>query len=101
MMMLVDYGGSFLPIISHSPWIGLHLADFVMPWFLFIAGVSVALVYKVSEWIQPRIFILLLISSFNELLTFSMSGNKTCRDESWFLLFLLNLSGFFLRARIA
>lgn len=56
MMMLVDYGGSFLPIISHSPWIGLHLADFVMPWFLFIAGVSVALVYKVSEWIQPRIF---------------------------------------------
>ncbi|KAA0045743.1 heparan-alpha-glucosaminide N-acetyltransferase-like [Cucumis melo var. makuwa] len=46
MMMLVDYGGSFLPIISHSPWIGLHLADFVMPWFLFIAGVSVALVYK-------------------------------------------------------
>ncbi|KAG6604943.1 Heparan-alpha-glucosaminide N-acetyltransferase, partial [Cucurbita argyrosperma subsp. sororia] len=46
MMMFVDYGGSFLPVIAHSPWNGLHLADFVMPWFLFIAGVSLALVYK-------------------------------------------------------
>ncbi|KAM1457882.1 hypothetical protein ACFX13_035861 [Malus domestica] len=46
LMMLVDYGGSILPIIAHSPWNGLHLADFVMPFFLFIAGVSLALVYK-------------------------------------------------------
>ncbi|PON32495.1 hypothetical protein PanWU01x14_360780 [Parasponia andersonii] len=46
LMMLVDYGGSVLPIIAHSPWNGVHLADFVMPLFLFIAGVSLALVYK-------------------------------------------------------
>ncbi|KAI8533189.1 hypothetical protein RHMOL_Rhmol11G0277900 [Rhododendron molle] len=46
LMMLVDYGGSFFPIIAHSPWHGVHLADFVMPFFLFVAGVSVALVYK-------------------------------------------------------
>lgn len=46
LMMLVDYGGSIFPIIAHSPWNGLHLADFVMPFFLFIAGVSPALVYK-------------------------------------------------------
>ncbi|PQQ14432.1 hypothetical protein Pyn_20061 [Prunus yedoensis var. nudiflora] len=46
LMMLVDYGGSIFPIIAHSPWNGLHLADFVMPFFLFIAGVSLALVYK-------------------------------------------------------
>lgn len=46
LMMLVDYGGSVFPIISHSPWNGLHLADFVMPYFLFIVGVSLALVYK-------------------------------------------------------
>ncbi|KAM1359014.1 hypothetical protein ACFX15_045223 [Malus domestica] len=46
LMMLVDYGSSILPIIAHSPWNGLHLADFVMPFFLFIAGVSLALVYK-------------------------------------------------------
>lgn len=46
-MMLVDYGGSVFPIIAHSPWNGVHLADFVMPFFLFIAGISPALVYKV------------------------------------------------------
>ncbi|KAH7836274.1 hypothetical protein Vadar_034259 [Vaccinium darrowii] len=46
LMMLVDYGGSFFPIIAHSPWNGIHLADFVMPFFLFVAGFSLALVYK-------------------------------------------------------
>ena len=47
LMMLVDYGGSILPIIAHSPWNSVHLANFVMPFFLFIAGVSLALGYKV------------------------------------------------------
>uniref|UniRef100_A0A6N2L4Y0 Heparan-alpha-glucosaminide N-acetyltransferase catalytic domain-containing protein n=1 Tax=Salix viminalis TaxID=40686 RepID=A0A6N2L4Y0_SALVM len=37
LMMLVDYGGAIIPIIAHSPWNGLHLADSVMPFFLFIA----------------------------------------------------------------
>ncbi|XP_054779273.1 uncharacterized protein LOC129287142 isoform X2 [Prosopis cineraria] len=46
LMVLVDYGGSVFPIIAHCPWNGIHLADFVMPFFLFIAGVSLALVYK-------------------------------------------------------
>ncbi|XP_060963284.1 uncharacterized protein LOC133032802 isoform X2 [Cannabis sativa] len=46
LMILVDYGGSVFPIISHSPWNGVRLADFVMPFFLFIAGISPALVYK-------------------------------------------------------
>lgn len=46
LMMLVDYGGSVFPIIAHSPWNGVHLADFVMPFFLFVAGVSLAIVYK-------------------------------------------------------
>ncbi|CAN1134529.1 Heparan-alpha-glucosaminide N-acetyltransferase [Linum perenne] len=46
LMMVVDYGGSVFPIIAHSPWNGLHLADFVMPFFLFVVGVSIALVYK-------------------------------------------------------
>jgi heparan-alpha-glucosaminide N-acetyltransferase len=46
LMMVVDYAGSVFPIISHSPWNGIHLADFVMPFFLFIAGLSLALVYK-------------------------------------------------------
>ncbi|KAI3898267.1 hypothetical protein MKW92_024292 [Papaver armeniacum] len=46
LMIFVDYGGSLAPSIGHSPWNGVHLADFVMPFFLFIVGVSVALVYK-------------------------------------------------------
>lgn len=46
LMMLVDYVGSIFPIIAHSPWNGVHLADFVMPFFLFAAGFSLALVYK-------------------------------------------------------
>ncbi|KAJ6716969.1 HEPARAN-ALPHA-GLUCOSAMINIDE N-ACETYLTRANSFERASE-LIKE ISOFORM X1 [Salix koriyanagi] len=46
LMMLVDYCGAIIPIIAHSPRNGLHLADSVMPFFLFIAGVSLALVYK-------------------------------------------------------
>ncbi|KAF3434721.1 hypothetical protein FNV43_RR21806 [Rhamnella rubrinervis] len=46
LMMVADYGGSISPIIAHSPWNGVHLADFVMPFFLFIAGVSPALVYN-------------------------------------------------------
>lgn len=45
-MIFVDYGGSIFPIISHAPWNGLHLADFVMPFFLFLVGISLALVYK-------------------------------------------------------
>nr|KYP53560.1 Heparan-alpha-glucosaminide N-acetyltransferase [Cajanus cajan] len=46
LMIFVDYGGSILPFIAHVPWNGIHLADFVMPFFLFIAGISLALVYK-------------------------------------------------------
>lgn len=46
-MMLVDYVGSIFPVIAHVPWNGLHLAEFVMPFFLFVAGISVAIVYKV------------------------------------------------------
>lgn len=47
-MILVDDAGGILPAINHSPWNGLTLADFVMPFFLFIVGVSLALAYKVS-----------------------------------------------------
>lgn len=46
-MILVDYAGGILPSINHAPWNGLTLADLVMPFFLFIVGVSLALTYKV------------------------------------------------------
>ena len=47
-MILVDNAGGVLPAINHSPWNGLTLADVVMPFFLFIVGVSLGLTYKVS-----------------------------------------------------
>ncbi|XP_060176211.1 uncharacterized protein LOC132606649 isoform X1 [Lycium barbarum] len=47
LMMLVDYGGSVFPSIAHSPWNGVRLADFVMPFFLFVVGVSLAIVNKI------------------------------------------------------
>lgn len=46
LMILVDDAGGFLPAINHSPWNGVTLADFVMPFFLFIVGVSLGLTYK-------------------------------------------------------
>ncbi|KAH6768642.1 hypothetical protein C2S51_013978 [Perilla frutescens var. frutescens] len=53
LMMLVDYAGSIFPVIAHVPWNGLHLAEFVMPFFLFVAGISVAIVYtKVSDRVE-------------------------------------------------
>ncbi|XVE86422.1 hypothetical protein DITRI_Ditri18aG0033200 [Diplodiscus trichospermus] len=46
LMILVDDLGGLLPTINHSPWNGLTLADYVMPFFLFIVGVSLGLTYK-------------------------------------------------------
>lgn len=46
-MILVDDAGEAYPRIDHSPWNGCTLADFVMPFFLFIVGVAIALALKV------------------------------------------------------
>ncbi|XP_057995184.1 uncharacterized protein LOC131168882 isoform X1 [Hevea brasiliensis] len=46
LMILVDDAGGALPSINHSPWFGVTLADFVMPFFLFGVGVSIGLVFK-------------------------------------------------------
>ncbi|CAH9132541.1 unnamed protein product [Cuscuta epithymum] len=46
LMILVEYAGGIMPSINHSPWDGLTLADLVMPFFLFIVGLSLALAYK-------------------------------------------------------
>lgn len=46
-MIIVDDFGGIFPAINHSPWDGATLADFVMPFFLFIVGVALALAYKV------------------------------------------------------
>ncbi|XP_008667245.1 uncharacterized protein [Zea mays] len=46
LMIIVDDAGSFIPAMNHSPWDGVTVADFVMPFFLFIVGVALALAYK-------------------------------------------------------
>ncbi|KAI0491434.1 hypothetical protein KFK09_025694 [Dendrobium nobile] len=46
LMILVDDAGGFCSAINHSPWNGVTIADFVMPFFLFIVGVSLGLTYK-------------------------------------------------------
>ncbi|KAI5084184.1 hypothetical protein GOP47_0000353 [Adiantum capillus-veneris] len=45
-MILVDDAGGEWPHMNHSPWNGCTLADFVMPFFLFIVGVAIALAFK-------------------------------------------------------
>nr|CAB3491703.1 unnamed protein product [Digitaria exilis] len=46
LMIVADDVGGLVPAISHSPWDGVTLADFVFPFFLFIVGVSLAFAYK-------------------------------------------------------
>ncbi|XP_062145151.1 uncharacterized protein LOC133852409 isoform X4 [Alnus glutinosa] len=46
LMILVDDAGGAIPSINHSPWFGVTLADFVMPFFLFGVGVSISLAFK-------------------------------------------------------
>ncbi|KAM0909554.1 hypothetical protein ACQ4PT_014723 [Festuca glaucescens] len=45
-MILVDDAGGVYERIDHSPWDGCTLADFVMPFFLFIVGVAIAFAMK-------------------------------------------------------
>lgn len=45
-MILVDDAGSSYERMDHSPWNGCTLADFVMPFFLFIVGVAIAFAMK-------------------------------------------------------
>ncbi|XP_019440579.1 PREDICTED: heparan-alpha-glucosaminide N-acetyltransferase-like [Lupinus angustifolius] len=46
LMILVDDAGGEWPMIGHAPWNGCNLADFVMPFFLFIVGMTIPLALK-------------------------------------------------------
>ncbi|XP_022156389.1 heparan-alpha-glucosaminide N-acetyltransferase [Momordica charantia] len=46
LMILVDDAGEEWPMIGHAPWNGCNLADFAMPFFLFIVGMAIALALK-------------------------------------------------------
>jgi heparan-alpha-glucosaminide N-acetyltransferase len=44
LMIFVDYGNeAYNHAVDHSPWNNVTLADFVMPFFLFIVGISMTL----------------------------------------------------------
>jgi len=43
-MIFVNYGGGGYWWLNHSVWDGLTVADLVFPWFIFMMGVSLALV---------------------------------------------------------
>ena len=43
LMIFVDEVGDAYPHLDHSPWDGVTLADYVMPWFLFMVGTSLAI----------------------------------------------------------
>lgn len=61
-MILVDDAGGAYARIDHSPWNGCTLADFVMPFFLFIVGVAIALAFKVHA-LAPLTFTTLTFTS--------------------------------------
>jgi len=42
-MIFVDDVGGAYPRLNHSPWDNVTLADFVMPWFLFMVGGSMSM----------------------------------------------------------
>ncbi|KAJ8772051.1 hypothetical protein K2173_027228 [Erythroxylum novogranatense] len=51
LMILVDDAGGEWPRIGHAPWNGCNLADFVMPFFLFIVGMAIPLAFKrIERW---------------------------------------------------
>ncbi|KRT86310.1 hypothetical protein AMK59_1959, partial [Oryctes borbonicus] len=41
LMIFVNYGGGDYKFIEHAVWNGLHIADLVFPWFLWIMGVCI------------------------------------------------------------
>ncbi|KAF7669935.1 hypothetical protein LDENG_00115070 [Lucifuga dentata] len=45
-MIFVNYGGGGYWFFQHAPWNGLTVADLVMPWFVFIIGTSVVLLFR-------------------------------------------------------
>ena len=63
-MILVDDAGGVYERIDHSPWNGCTLADFVMPFFLFIVGVAIALALKVHLLVYyTNLYLLIYVKS--------------------------------------
>lgn len=101
-MILVDDAGGEWPMIGHAPWNGCNLADFVMPFFLFIVGMAIALslkvgLYTVSIQLKKKVtwngywYAFILVSSFvqripNRLLALKKVLLRTLKLLFWGLL---------------
>lgn len=62
-MMFVNYGGGGYWFLDHSIWHGLTIADLVMPWFMFMMGVSFTFSMKSmvkKGWTKRAMFIRIL-----------------------------------------
>lgn len=67
-MILVDDAGGEWPMIGHAPWHGCNLADFVMPFFLFIVGMAIPLALKVGLVLPTAIQCLLFFLPLRDLI---------------------------------
>jgi len=77
LMILVDDVGRAFPSLNHSPWFGVTLADFVMPFFLFVVGVSIGLVFKVQLLFNPSIALSWNFEQYsNSLIAFQKVSSK-------------------------
>uniref|UniRef100_A0A914E4U6 Heparan-alpha-glucosaminide N-acetyltransferase n=1 Tax=Acrobeloides nanus TaxID=290746 RepID=A0A914E4U6_9BILA len=43
MMIFVNFGAGGYYYLDHAPWNGLHFADVIFPWFIFMMGTSMAM----------------------------------------------------------
>ncbi|PKI74029.1 hypothetical protein CRG98_005507, partial [Punica granatum] len=89
LMILVDDAGGERPMIGHAPWNGCNLADFVMPFFLFIVGMAIPLAFKripdKPRAIWKRIALAYLVVALIEILT--KDGQARDVSRNWFSVF--------------
>lgn len=63
MMIFVNSGGGGYFLIEHATWDGLHIADVVFPWFLWIMGVCIPMSIRsqLTRNIKPLTILLHII----------------------------------------
>lgn len=58
MMIFANFGGGGYYYIEHAPWNGLHIADVIFPWFMWIMGavIPITLPSKLKQTSKKEIF---------------------------------------------
>lgn len=58
-MIFVNFGAGGYDLIEHAVWNGLHLADLVFPWFMWIMGVCIpiSLVSSFKKQVPNKVMI--------------------------------------------